>query len=471
MGRSSTFVAPLAAALSLFALALALAAAASASARTFVVTKRGDPPPVACTNRDCSLREAVMAANARAGRDVIELPNRRKPYLLAQAGTGEDGSLTGDLDVANDPLVIRHRGKGRATINARGIDRALEVFAGAPTTLRKLVITGGRATDPDRGGGIRSEAKLRVLRSRIAGNSTTRSGGGIYLADHAAVQLVGSTIAANSADLSGGGIDTNDSLIDVRRSRIVGNGAMGSGGGIFNDSAAKDGLRIVESTIAGNRSAVEGGGIYLSGHAPLRIVGSTISGNRSGDGGGLFAIAATPRLVNSTVAANRVTGDGGGIHAQGGSEATLNAVTVARNVADADDSGPPEIGGGLSRSNAAAFEVENSLIALNRLGSGQLNDCGGQAFDSRGRNLLSTRGPVGMGVACMGFGRPTDRVRANPRIGKLRRNGGPTPTIALRKRSPAINRASRGTAPNRDQRNERRGRKKDIGAYERTVGR
>jgi len=62
-------------------------------------------------------------------------------------------------------------------------------------------------------------------------------------------------------------------------------------------------------------------------------------------------------------------------------------------------------------------------------------------------------------------------VRSNPRIGKLRRNGGPTRAVALRKRSPAINNASRRTAPNRDQRGERRGRKKDIGAYERNVGR
>jgi len=450
----------------------ALAAAAPAAADTFVVTKRGDPPPVACTKRDCSLREAVLAANQNLrSRDTILLPNRRKPYLLAQQGSGEDGGLTGDLDIANYPLVIRHGGKGRATIDARGIDRVFEVFAGAPTTFRKLVLKGGSATDLDSGGGIRSEARLRVLGSRVAGNSTTGRGGGIELADDAALELVGSTIAANDADLSGGGIDTNDSLIDLRRSRIVRNRAMTSGGGIFNDSAAKEGLRIVKSTIAGNRSAFDGGGIYLSGLAPLRIVDSTISGNRSQRGGGLFATVASPRLVNSTVATNRATGDGGGIYSTGSStRVRLNAVTVARNVADAEGSGK-NIGGGLHRSNVEAFEVGNSLIALNRLGSGQRNDCAGQAFDSLGRNLLSTRGPVGMSVACMGFERPTDRVRSNPRIGKLRRNGGPTRTIALRKRSPAINKASRRTAPNRDQRGARRGRKKDIGAYERNTGR
>jgi len=461
MSRSFTFV--------VAALVALLLASAAASAKTYVVTKRGDPVPGACKKRDCSLREAVLAANARAGKDVIVLPNRRKPYKLKQAGTGEDGAMTGDLDISNNPLVIRHPGKGRATIDAGEIDRAFEVFAGAPTTFRKLVITGGNATGVS-GGGIHSEATLKVVASRIAGNSTTLRGGGINLADDAGLRLVSSAVAGNDADLVGGGIDTNDSSLVILRSRITGNQAANAGGGVFNDSANKPGLRIVDTTIAGNRSDFDGGGIYLSGPAPLRIVGSTISGNRSGRGGGLFATSATPRLVNSTVAGNRATDAGGGIHARSGSEATLNAVTVARNVANADSMNA-ESGGGLYREDATSFQVGNSLIGLNRLGTGQRNDCAGnQKFDTLNNNLISTTAPGGQ---CDGFGPaggPKDIIGANPKIGKLKRNGGPTKTIALRKGSPAINKAKRSTAPKRDQRGERRGRKKDIGAYERNTG-
>jgi len=65
----------------------------------------------------------------------------------------------------------------------------------------------------------------------------------------------------------------------------------------------------------------------------------------------------------------------------------------------------------------------------------------------------------------------TDIVGVAPRIGKLKRHGGPTRTIALREGSPAVNQAKRSSTPNRDQRGERRGRRKDIGAYERNTGR
>jgi len=459
MSRSFSFV--------VAALVALLVISAAASAKTYVVTKRGDPVPGACKKRDCSLREAVFAANVNGGKDVIELPNRRKPYKLKQAGTGEDGSMTGDLDVSNNPLVIKHPGKGRATIDANGIDRAFEVFAGAPTTFRKLAITGGNATGLDSGGGIHSEAKLKVVASRIAGNSTSRRGGGINLADHAGLRLAGSAVAGNDADLVGGGIDTNDSSLVILRSRIVGNQAVNAGGGIFNDSASKPGLRIADTTIAGNRTDSDGGGVYLSGPAPLRITGSTISGNRSGRGGGLFATSAKPRLVNSTVSGNRATDAGGGIHARSGSEATLNAVTVARNVANADNAGA-ESGGGLYREDATSFEVGNSLIGLNRLGPGQRNDCAGnQKFDTLNNNLISTTAPGGQ---CDGFGPangPKDILGVNPKIGKLKRNGGRTKTIALRKGSRAINGAKRSTAPKRDQRGKRRGRKPDIGAFER----
>ena len=83
------------------------------------------------------------------------------------------------------------------------------------------------------------------------------------------------------------------------------------------------------------------------------------------------------------------------------------------------------------------------------------------------------------GVTCIGFessyGRPTDitgvnresAAQAEPRADP----DGPTQTIALRKGSPAINKAKRSTAPTKDQRGRKRGRETDIGAFERNTGR
>ena len=55
---------------------------------------------------------------------------------------------------------------------------------------------------------------------------------------------------------------------------------------------------------------------------------------------------------------------------------------------------------------------------------------------------------------------------ADPRLGPLRNNGGPTLTIALLAGSPAIGAAGPGKAPARDQRGVNR-TDPDLGAYER----
>jgi len=144
---------------------------------------------------------------------------------------------------------------------------------------------------------------------------------------------------------------------------------------------------------------------------------------------------------------------------------TANAITVARNVADSDHNGFGT-GGGLYYQNLTlGFEVSTSPIGLNRLGDGTRNDCfadQSDPFDSLGHNLLSTRGPED---SCPGFDGQGDRVKGNPKIKRLADNGGPTKTIALRRRSAAINHAGSG-APPRDQRGVKR-RDPDIGAFER----
>ncbi|HSI79542.1 MAG TPA: choice-of-anchor Q domain-containing protein, partial [Solirubrobacterales bacterium] len=469
----------------LAAAALALVLAAGASAKTFEVTKRADPAPDGCKKRDCSLREAVIAANARPGRDVIELSNRRRPYRLARGNTlgGEDGALEGDLDVTNAPVVIRHPGKGRATIDARGIDRAFDVFAGAPTTFRKLVIRGGAdpSSEGGNGGGIRSDSNLRLVRTAIVGNASTACGGGIHTRSGAGLRLIRSRVSANRAASDGGGLSHScfggSGPLTVRASAIVGNvgdsdnDGSGRGGGMYFQTS--DGVRssISTSTIAGNRAGDEGGGMYTD-LGRLTISRSTVSRNRTRDAGGGISVDGTDPLllVNSTVANNRSDSVGGGVHADGSSVVVANAATVARNLGNADGL-LSEPGGGLFFEDAEGFVARNSLIATNRignLGGGApiANDCSGTtAFESAGNNLLSTR------FLCDGFDRPTDRVRENPRLGRLKRNGGPTETIALRRRSPAINNASRASAPKRDQRGRKRGRKRDIGAFERNVGR
>jgi CSLREA domain-containing protein len=260
----------------LAAVAVAFGAAANAHAVTFVVTRGDDPAPGACDS-DCSLREAVLAANAGPGGDAIELPPGR--VRLGVAGPGEDAAATGDLDLAKSVLLT---GAGaRATIvDAAGLDRVFDVGPGATALLADLTITGGAADDD--GGGIRNAGALTLLRTTVTGNearvATSRNGGGI--ASSGTLVVTQSTIAANRA-VDGGGIDFTGTL-SLTNSTIAVNVAGGPG------------------------STGGGGGIHAGTGAALNAANTTVAGNvafgGAGSGGGIEAPSAT--LANSIVANN-----------------------------------------------------------------------------------------------------------------------------------------------------------------------
>lgn len=385
-------------------------------------------------------------------------------------GPADDGALYGDLDVTNNRLTIVHPGAGRATIDAGDMDRVFHVFAA--TTLRKLIITKGHAI-LSYGGGIRASANVRLLSTRVVGNRAASCGGGIHTESGAALLLRNSRVVDNRAGSDGGGISAScfggSGPVTIENSTVASNrgdsddNEIGRGGGIYLQTA--DGIQssILQTTFAGNRTGSEGGGIYTD-SGRLRIAGSTISGNRAGDLGGGIEVDGTAPLVvvNSTIAGNRTTSSGAGISLDSGI-VRLNAVTVVRNRGNTDGQ-LSEAGGGLYANDGETFTVENSLIALNTVAAltpgdpPVKNDCAG-TFDSKGHNLLSTR------FLCDGFDATGDFVRANPRLGVLRDNGGSTNTVALRANSAARNRAKPSTSPARDQRGVRR-QDPDIGAFE-----
>ncbi len=454
----------------LVALVGLLVLAAPAAGKTYAVTKKGDPAPGPCKPRDCSLREAVRAANNHSGADRILLPARRGSYKLAIKTplSGEDLAASGDLDILNDPLRIEHSGKGRAKVDANEIDRVFDVFEDASTTFRKIVVTGGaNESGTQGGGGIHSLSRLTLVRSAVIANEAAIYGGGLLVDGGTGVRIIRSTIARNTSD-SAGGMEIGPQT-KIIRSKIIGNTATDTTGGAMYlyASDGKDAL-IDRTTIAGNTAEGDGGGVEYAGLGDSKLVvkRSTISGNRAhktnglfgGRGGGIFHNFGILQMTNSTVAGNISEGIGGGIY--GHDDTELNAVTVVRN-----ETGSDTVGGGLAGNESSHFVVRNSLIALNRVAGGGASDCnadeGDGTFDSAGHNLLSTD------ASCLGFDRPSDIVDAEPKLGQLRNNGGPTKTVALRRGSRAIGKASKQSSPNRDQRNTKRDDRPDIGAYER----
>lgn len=430
------------AAKALIALAL-LGLPAAAEGRRFTVNDRTDHRPQRCTRSDCTLREAVIAANERQGRDAIVLLSSKRHELRIES-TGEDEARDGDLDVTSGPLRIFHPGKGMATIDANRIDRVFDIGA-ARTRIEQLTIRGGSANPLDAGGdgggitvGDIGDAPLTIVRSRIVDNrapAVDGNGGGIDTDSTALVRIVESTISDNVAGGDGGGVTASlDGPLAIERSTLVDNTA-GEGAGLM----AVGPVTVVESTFARNRSI--GGG----------------DGER-GDGAGIYVDdQGILDLTNSTIADNLAIGDGGGVFGEAGAIATVSSVTVARNRADADDDSTGTSGG--IHLDAAAFEIRNSIIALNTATAAAPSDCGGGTFTGSAPNLV--------GTTAGGCGPGSEIVAADPLLGPLASNGGPTQTLAIDPASPAVGAADPALAPPQDQRGiDRLDGDPDLGAFE-----
>ena len=123
----------------------------------------------------CSLRGAVMEANALDGLDVIVFDDPLH-ITLTRTGTNESFAETGDLDVRDD-LAIIALSETPPVIDANGIDRALQIFSFVDFfRLDGITITNG-ATDGF-GGGLDSAAEmLEVVNSRFVLNRAERGGG------------------------------------------------------------------------------------------------------------------------------------------------------------------------------------------------------------------------------------------------------------------------------------------------------
>jgi CSLREA domain-containing protein len=266
-------------------LLLILVSALSARAATFVVTTEFDGNHGACTVSLCTLRDAVIAANANPGADIITLP--AGSYTFTLTGVNEQAAATGDLDVTED-LTINGAGNGTTIIDGNASDRVFEVIGAVTLTLNGVTVFNGLTT-----------------------SSTVKSGGCILAVAGNVVLNNSGVTECNAGGVSapGGGIQAHN--VTMTNSNVSNNTASGQGGGINAGS-----VTMTSSTVSGNLTSDQGGGIFATAAA---IANSTISGNQStGDqGGGLFLINGSSTITNSTITGNTSGDDGGGIYLNG----------------------------------------------------------------------------------------------------------------------------------------------------------
>jgi hypothetical protein len=205
----------------------------------------------------------------------------------------------------------------------------------------------------------------------------------------------------------------------------------GSGGGAANLAGA---LTIRQSVVSGN-VAQRGGGVYVAA-GTATISRSTISGNTArytsgggSGGGGIYNLAALT-VVNSTVSGNATGGSRGGGIVTGGNELT----TIA-NSTFADNAGSANVYHGSS--GQPLMTLRSTLVADQRTGLPNCQTAGNATITSTGYNLADDD-------ACR-FSQATDQQNADPLLGPLAGNGGPTPTHALPQGSPAVDRGDADT--------------------------
>jgi CSLREA domain-containing protein len=287
----------------IFILALVIVClAGTVGAADFYVTKTADTDDGIC-NVDCSLREAIGAANRIAGADWVYVP--AGTFTLTIEGTGENVCATGDLDITETTAIVGE-GQGNTIIDGNEIDRVFHVLGGATVVFEQLTITGGGyfLQGGAGGGGILQEGgSILLVNCSVVGNRTGAFvgidyyGGGI-LGDDVEIWL--STVAGNNA-IYGGGVAATDpnSYISINHSKVYDNWATQRGGGVYSGGETYIGF----SSIYNNSTAVSAGAI--DSHGPIRVVLSTISGNTSGGSvGGLVNSAGNAEVKSATLVDN-----------------------------------------------------------------------------------------------------------------------------------------------------------------------
>ena len=217
-------------------------------------------------------------------------------------------------------------------------------------------------------------------------------------------------------------------------------------------SASLSGLTIFGGYTTGN-----GGGVSNSG--TLMMTDSTVTGNAapSGEGGGIYN-SGTATLTNCTITGNFAQVNGGGVNSNtdAGPTTLINCTVTGNSTAGS--------GGGLSVTANKIF-LQNTIVAGNTAANSGQDAFG--PFGSLGNNLIGkTNGSSGW----IGDLTGTNGMPVKPMLTPLGYYGGPTETMALKTRSPALG-AGNSTAPDLPASDERGflrvvGSSVDIGAFQ-----
>jgi hypothetical protein len=399
----------------------------------------------------CSLLVlALGAARAEAQTFTVSNSSDADPgslrALVAGAGDGDTvlipASITSPIVLTSGAVVIKKSititgaGASLSVVDGNNADRVFDVSDDGVThpavTIADLTITHGKTT-------------------------TLPGGGGVVLRDSDTLHLTRVLVTANSTigGDAGGGVSDRDGTLTIDHSTISGNTSGSDGGGVATITlqvASAPLATISDSTVSGNTTPFgrSGGGIANTG--TMTIERSTISGNTAGRGGGGVVSQNTLgpgalTLVDSTVTGNHApTGgfEGGGVYINAGSAGGVLLLndTVVGNTGAPDTMMHPGSSGGIANRSEGTM-IFNTIVAGN---SGKVgSDNCDQFVPLIGDHNLED-------ADTCHFQAPGNLVNTDPLLTALGDNGGPTLTLQPIPNSPAIGAADAARCPATDQR-------------------
>jgi len=394
----------------------------SPAATTFTVTRADDiPERGTCAVGDCTLREAIIAANSNAGTDTIAFATALNgvPITLTQTGVdpAEDAADYGDLDIL-ESVIITGNGSANTIIRAGataygGIDKIFAVnpncsAAGPAVSLTMSGVTlenghnagpfsavqfnhTGGAMDYCSGGGSATTSTLSLTDVIFQNNQVDQGAGG-------GLNVVGTSAGTTNVTI------TNSQFLN-NRTIDASHVSTGAGANItLNTSALAVNVVIDNCTFDGNEAqASSGGGLQINASVTaantgtLQIHNSRFTNNQAKAAGGGISlvcvsgvngkIAAT--IDQQTVIKGNTSGAFSGTAFGGGIEIDLlhpNAsLTISKTtiVGNAESAGATtKLGGGgiyvqnVANPTAGALTIQFSRIEGNTatVGSGLKKD-------------------------------------------------------------------------------------------------
>lgn len=390
------------------------------SASTFTVTRADDPSPNGCLAGDCSLREAVIAANANPGADTIVFNAGINPTLSIPSGGGaENAAATGDLDI-EDSVTITGNNQTVISTSYTAACGDCKVFGVAQNGTSGLTVSFSGVTIQngfnngaafagsffDTAGGVDfflsgSGNTYSMTNCVITNNKTTGSflshGGGVNVDSFNTASVggpsagtatfTGCTFSSNAADVEGGGLnlfadihDVNVSNCAVSNNQTTGVGGGSSGGGINIGHSFGGTVTVSGGSVSNNTAAGTGGGINITFNPNVSISNVTVSGNTSTNGGGgsahgggvaivttgvagfTPAISLSNVIISTNHADSGAVAQGGGVYFNSFYGATLSNCTVSSNTSK---SGAGILNGGSAATPQATLTVNGGSITSN----------------------------------------------------------------------------------------------------------